>query len=183
MTNNTVGVIDFDRPEPDKTEPNPSGYQIELLDLPQPIAELLKSMISSIYKHMRPSAGIENKSEIKNLKRAFGKMLPENIKPKHVYAYMDARGVASKTRANREKLLLSSIFSHMIRWGVVESNPCKVFKNFREKPRDRYVEDWEYHAVLALASPILRAAMEIAAITGTRQGGSVGSGLYPLHLP
>ena len=58
----------------------------------------------------------------------------------------------------------------MVRWGIVESNPCKVVKSFTEKPRDRYVEDWEYQAVIALASPVLRAAMEIAAITGMRQG-------------
>lgn len=97
-------------------------------------------------------------------------MLPENVKLKHIYAYMDARGVTSKTRANREKSLLSSCFSNMIRWGIVESNPCKVVKSFTEKPRTRYVEDWEYQAVLSLASPVLRAAMEIAAITGMRQG-------------
>lgn len=66
--------------------------------------------------------------------------------------------------------MLSSVFSAMVRWGIVESNPCKVAKSFTEKPRDRYVEDWEYQAVIALASPVLRAAMEIAAITGMRQG-------------
>lgn len=113
---------------------------------------------------------LDNRAEIKNLKQAFGKMLPENIKPKHVYAYLDARGVTSKVRANREKSLLSSVFSSMVRWGIVESNPCKVVKGFTEKPRDRYVEDWEYQAVIALASPVLRAAMEIAVITGMRQG-------------
>ncbi|MBE0434828.1 MAG: tyrosine-type recombinase/integrase [Methylomicrobium sp.] len=117
-----------------------------------------------------PRTQEDNRSEMKNLKRAFGKMLPSNIKPKHIYAYMDARGVASKTRANREKSLLSNVFCHMIRWGIVETNPCKVVKNFSEKSRDRYVEDWEYQAVLKLASPVLAAAMEIAAITGMRQG-------------
>jgi hypothetical protein len=54
---------------------------------------------------------------------------------------MDVRGITSKTRANQEKSLLSSLFSHMIRWGIVETSPCKVVKSFTEKPRDRYVED------------------------------------------
>jgi integrase len=83
---------------------------------------------------------------------------------------MDARGTTAKTRANREKSLLSSVFSSLIRWGVVEDNPCKNVKNFQEKARDRYVEDWEYDAVLSLASPVLAAAMEIASTTGMRQG-------------
>jgi len=117
-----------------------------------------------------PRTQIDNLSEIKNLVKFFGKMLPANIKPKHVYAYMDARGEKAKTRANREKSLLSSVFSSMIRWGAVESNPCKEVKSFTEKARDRYVEDWEYQAVLSLAQPIMHAAMEIAVITGMRQG-------------
>lgn len=117
-----------------------------------------------------PRTQVDNKSEIKNLIKAFGKMRPENVKPKHIYAYMDARGITSKTRANREKSLLSGVFGFMIRWGVVESNPCKQVKNFPEKARDRYVEDWEYQAVADLASPVMLAAMEIAVITGMRQG-------------
>jgi integrase len=117
-----------------------------------------------------PRTQQDNLSEINNLKQAFGKMLPENIKPKHIYAYMDARGATAKTRANREKSLLSSVFSYMIRWGIVETNPCSVVKNFKETPRDRYVEDWEYQAVFALATPVMKAAMELTAIGGMRQG-------------
>jgi integrase len=117
-----------------------------------------------------PRTQLDNLSEIKNLKQAFGKMLPENIKPKHIYAYMDARGASAKTRANREKSLLSNVFSFMIRWGIVEINPCREVKNFKETPRDRYVEDWEYQAVFSLASSVMQAAMELTAIGGMRQG-------------
>lgn len=112
----------------------------------------------------------DNNREIINLIRAFGHMHPEKIKPKHVYAYMDKRGETSKVRANREKSLLSNVFSYMIRWGVVEVNPCKGVQNFTEKPRDRYVEDWEYWAVYDLASMVMKAAMEITVTTGIRQG-------------
>ena len=134
------------------------------------MAEYFNRYEKEVIPTKAPRTQLDNLSEIKNLHQAFGKILPENIKPKHIYAYMDARGITSKTRANREKSLLSSLFSHMIRWGIVETNPCKVVKSFTEKPRDRYVEDWEYQSVLELASPVLRAAMEIAAITGMRQG-------------
>ena len=67
------------------------------------------------------------------LKQAFGKTRPEQIKPKHVYTYMDARGAKAKTGANRERSLLSSIFSYLIRWGVVEDNPCKMSKVSKKK--------------------------------------------------
>jgi len=134
------------------------------------MSEFFERYEKEIIPTKAPRTQIDNLSEIKNLKQAFGKMRPEHIKPKHVYAYMDARGTKAKTRANREKSLLSSIFSYLIRWGVVEDNPCKNVKGFQEKARNRYVEDWEYEAVLSLASPVLRAAMEIAATTGMRQG-------------
>jgi integrase len=117
-----------------------------------------------------PRTQIDNKAELKNLSRAFGKMTPESIKPKHIYAYMDARSNTSKVRANREKSLLSDVFSKIIRWGVVERNPCREVKNFTEKARNRYVTDAEYQGVLKIATNVLKAAMEIAAITGMRQG-------------
>ena len=83
---------------------------------------------------------------------------------------MDARGITAKIRANREKSLLSGVFSHMIRWGVLETNPCQFVKSFTEKARNRYVEDWEYQAVLEIASPVIAIALEIAVTTGMRQG-------------
>ena len=134
------------------------------------MSEFFERYEKEIIPTKAPRTQIDNLSEIKNLKQAFGKMRPEHIKPKHVYAYMDARGAKAKTSANREKSLLSSIFSYLIRWGVLEDNPCKNVKGFQEKARNRYVEDWEYEAVLSLASPVLSAAMEIAATTGMRQG-------------
>jgi integrase len=117
-----------------------------------------------------PRTQIDNKSQLKNLCAAFGKMTPESIKPKHIYAYMDARGNTSKVRANREKSLFSAVFAYLIRWGVVDRNPCREVRNFPEKARNRYVTDTEYNAVLSLASNVLKAAMEIASLTGMRQG-------------
>ncbi len=112
----------------------------------------------------------DNLREISNLKRAFGHMKPEAIKPKHIYAYMDARGKTAKVAANHEKSLLSHAFSYMIRWGVIETNPCREVKKFTEKPRTRYIEDWEYAAFKDFVPPMLQAAMEVAVITGLRRG-------------
>ena len=111
----------------------------------------------------------DNLRELLNLKRAFGHMNPESIKPKHIYAYMDARKTA-KVAANHEKSLLSHVFSYMIRWGIVESNPCREVKKFTEKPRTRYIEDSEYFAFKDFVPPMIQAAMEVAVITGLRRG-------------
>jgi integrase len=111
----------------------------------------------------------DNLKELDNLDRSFGAMDPAQIKPIHIYQYLDLRGKTAMVRANREIALLSHVFSYAIRWGIVETNPCREVKKHSEKPRERYVEDWEYLAVLAIAPPLVQAAMEIAAITGMRQ--------------
>ena len=111
----------------------------------------------------------DNLKEIANLRRAFGHMEASDIKAVHLYQYRDARGKQSKTRANRELALMSHILGRAIEWGIIENNPCRDVKKFSEKPRDRYVEDWEYAAVLRIAPPLVRAAMEITAVTGMRQ--------------
>jgi len=107
---------------------------------------------------------------IVNLRRAFGHMRPQSIKPKHIYAYMDARGRKAKQRANHEKGVLSLAMRHAIRWGLIERNPCREVPNFPSPPRDRYVTDEEFTAIRNIMPPRIRAAMDIAVMTGLRQG-------------
>ncbi|MDO8729381.1 MAG: tyrosine-type recombinase/integrase [bacterium] len=47
-------------------------------------------------------------------------------------------------------------------------NPCIGIKGFKEKPRDRYVEDDEYLAVWTVAHPTVQDAMDLALCTGQR---------------
>lgn len=117
-----------------------------------------------------PRTQINNEIEIRNLNKVFGHMKPHQITPVHIYRYMDERGKKSKYSANLEKALLSSVFSYLIEWGAVSINPCQGVRSITLKPRTRYIEDEEYKAVYKSANPIIKAAMEIAVITGMRQG-------------
>ncbi len=105
--------------------------------------------------------------EMRLLKAGFGHMLPDDLTPPNIYAYLDSRPPVA---GNREKALLSTVFSYAVRWGLATDNPCRLVKRNTETPRDRYVEDWEYRAVYALASPMMQIAMEVARMTGLRQG-------------
>lgn len=117
-----------------------------------------------------PRTQQDNRTELANLRQAFGHMRPETVKPRHIYAYLDARGRTAKVRANRERSLLSHVYKYAIRWGIVEENPCAGLMAHKETPRRRYVTDAEFQAVYDLAPPIIQSAMEIAIITGLRQG-------------
>lgn len=89
----------------------------------------------------------DNKIEIGLLRKVFGHMAPDDVLPQDIYAYMDARG--ARIRANREKSLLSHIFSMAIRWGAAKDNPCRLVKRNPEKPRGGSIcNGWRtpYHA-------------------------------------
>jgi integrase len=109
-----------------------------------------------------------NKRELKLLRHAFAHMRPEHITAQDVYAYMDAR--AAPVAANREKALLSHVFTKAIRWGIVNDNPCRHVVRNPEKPRRRYVTDVEFKAVYDRAPSAIQCAMRLAIITGLRQG-------------
>lgn len=104
-----------------------------------------------------------------NLKDFFSSMSPFDVKPIHVYQYLDARGAEAKIGANREVALLSHIFSMGIKWGVIETNPCIGIKKHKENRRNRYITDEEFSGIIALASPLLKCLIEFAFLTGLRK--------------
>jgi integrase len=111
----------------------------------------------------------DNWREFENLNKVFGKVPIDDIKPHHVRQYLDKRGGQAEVRANREKALLSHIFNNARAWGYTEkTNPCAGVKGFKEKGRDRYIEDGEFLAVREKAHFTVQDSMDIAYRTGQR---------------
>ncbi len=102
--------------------------------------------------------------------KPFGKMLPKDIKPRHIRQYMDIRGKNSHTQANREKAFISRVFRWGYERGVVAVNPCQGVRQFTEKPRERYITDAEYAALYQAADILVQVAMEISYLCCARQG-------------
>src|SRR3990167_3213332 len=112
-----------------------------------------------------------NVSQMPLLERVFGHCFPDEIYPQDIYKYLDYRAQqGSPIAANREKSLLSHVFSMAIRWGAVKDNPCRHVKRLPEKPRDRYVTDEEFLQVQSIALPVVKSMMELAYLTGQRSG-------------
>lgn len=111
----------------------------------------------------------DNARELENLRAVFGRVLLDAIKPHHVRAYLDKRGQKAKSRANRERALLSHVFNKAREWGYTDAtNPCQGVKGFSESGRDRYVADDEFLAVYKCADDLLKDAMDLALLTGQR---------------
>ncbi len=113
------------------------------------------------------------------IKRVFGEMLPSDVQPPHIRAFMDklgsqlnANGKPKTVTANRHHSYLSVLFS----WGVerawLDRNPAKLVRKFKETPRERYITDAEYKHVLHIARassyPYIAPMMEIAYLCRAR---------------
>ena len=97
---------------------------------------------------------------------------------------MDARKKTALVQANREHSFMSAVFSWAYENGRVNINPCVGVRKFKQEPRDRYIEDWEYEAVMAEARknvPLMEAAMELSYCCAARQGDVWGLRRDQLH--
>jgi len=132
------------------------------------MAEIMGRYLLEVARKKAPATYRDNIREMAKLRPAFGHMKPEEITAPDIYAYMDGRG--APVRANREKALLSHIFSFAIRWGLTKDNPCRNVKRNPEKPRGRYIEDVELEAFKAIAGPFLCNYVDFKYLTGMRKG-------------
>lgn len=112
-----------------------------------------------------------NRQESKKLLEVFGKMPVASIEQHHAIQYLDLRGKASPTQANREIALLRHMLTKATHWAMIQRNPLLglQYRN-AEAPRDRYVTDQELEYAMGQATPMLRALMWIGYLTALRRG-------------
>jgi integrase len=114
---------------------------------------------------------VEQARYLKRLDAVFGKMKPETVRPRHVYAYRHKREQSGHlTTANRELETLKHVFTMAIEWGVLDSSPARDVRKLPRQKRNRYVTDAEFQAVYDVASPMMQAAMDFAVLTALRRG-------------
>lgn len=102
----------------------------------------------------------------------FGEVELEDINKKVIRRYLDA--AKHPVAANRRIQFLKSVYSWAIqRLDGVNDNPCVGVDLNEEKPRDRYIEDWEYDLMLVCAVnspyPYVALMMEIAYLCAQRR--------------
>lgn len=132
-------------------------------DKAQTIAQLLDRYLLEVVPTKAPATQTANLTYIKQLRLVFGSMPLATIKPQFIYQYVDRRKNKKATDsgritgglaiAHREVKTLSHAFTKAVEWGYIDKHPFKnELRLTGEKPRDRYVEDWEVLECLALDS-------------------------------
>lgn len=117
-----------------------------------------------------------NHIAIKSLRAVFGAMPLSPFPPRLVYQYVDKR--SAKIAAHREIEVLSHAFTKAVEWGYIDRHPFKGEVRLKgEKPRDRYVEDWEVVECLALPTKrkkgsvlAIQAYLRLKLLTGMARG-------------
>jgi integrase len=147
------------------------------------IADLLDRYLAEVVPTKAPATQEGNVLQISVLRRRLGDQPLEAIEPQHVYQYIDTRvnektGRKSPISARREIEVLSHAYTKAVEWGYLKAHPFKGEVRLQgEKPRDRYVEDWEVVEVLALQSRqrrgsvnAIQAYIRIKLMTGMARG-------------
>ena len=97
----------------------------------------------------------------------------DDVKPRDIGALLDVP--TGKIQRNRQVSVLSAIYSKAVgRWFVAEKNPCLRVERNPSKPRDRYINHDEYRTIYRRAPEPVQIAMDLALLTGQRQGDIVG---------
>jgi integrase len=134
------------------------------------MTEVFDRYLIEVLPGLAPRTQSDYRGYIENLRVVFGAAPPREVTAGHVSDYQAKRAERSIVQANREKSCLSAVFTAALRWHVVETNPCRLVPKLREAERDRYVTDAEFTAVYRLASPMMQCAMDLATMTGQREG-------------
>jgi len=152
------------------------------------IAAMLDRYAIEVVPTKAPKTQGDNLRAVGRLRAVFGAMPLAPFPPRLVYQYVDRRrqkvvGEDGKTRggrvaAHREIEVLSHAFTKAVEWGYVDRHPFKAQVRLEgERPRDRYVEDWEIVEALALKPRrktgsvlAVQAYMRVKLLTGLRRG-------------
>lgn len=131
------------------------------------LSHLIDRYIAEVLPTKAPSTQRPQRQQIERLRGVFGHCKPSDIRPFDIGQYLDHR--SAKVAANREIALLSHIYRKGMRWGLADQNPCQGVERNKESPDRRYIEDWEFEAVLSSAPKFVGIAMRLAYLTGQRQ--------------
>lgn len=124
---------------------------------------------------LSPRTQRDYRSIVDILRKNFGHYEPKALKPRQIVAFLDVP--KGRIHRNRMVTILSTVYHKAIgKWCVDDElvNPCTAVERWPTKPRDRYVTDEEFHAIRAVACPQVQIAMDLALLTGQRQGDIVG---------
>lgn len=126
--------------------------------------------VEYIPHELSPRTARDYLRHVGHLKRLFGARRADELRPKDFGPFLNIQGRGRVNRV-RQLAVLSAAFSEAVStWYILERNVLRDVKRPKSKPRDRLVTEDEFASVKASAPLRVRLAMDLAVITGQRQG-------------
>lgn len=146
-------------------------------DAPATVAQILDRYEAECLHELGPRTQRDYRRHLNHLRRRFGQLVANELKPKDFGPFLTEIPPGKKGRVQRVRQLavLSAAFTQAVSfWYVMDRNVLRDVKRPKSKPRTRYVTHEEYDGVRAMAPLRVRLAMELAYLTGQRQGDIIG---------
>ncbi|MCU7850136.1 MAG: tyrosine-type recombinase/integrase [Candidatus Thiodiazotropha sp. (ex Lucinoma kastoroae)] len=131
--------------------------------------KIIDRIINDARDRVKPNTLSQYELAAKNLKTAFKEFSAAQVKPEHIFQFMDHHR-DTPNMANRMRSVLKMAFDYAVQSGQCPSNPVLAISRHAEKKRNRYLTDAEYWAIWRAGSPTMRAIMDVAYATGQRIG-------------
>jgi integrase len=152
------------------------GGRIKSPDQIRNVSELLDRYLIETVPEKKVLTQEENKRSIAKLRAVFGALPITGIRPTMIYQYVDKS--KSKSQARKDSRTFSHVYTKAVEWGLLDMHPLKGQVRLKgEKPRDRYVEDWELLECLKLDCKrkkgsvlMVQAYLRLKLLTGLRRG-------------
>ena len=124
------------------------------------VGELLDRYMLEVVPKKAVRTQVENRNSITRLRPVFGAMEIGDIRPQMVYKYHSRS--KSKAQARKDRRTLSHAYTKAVEWGLIDVHPLiGQVRIENEKPRDRYVEDWELDECLGLKSKRAKGSVRV----------------------
>lgn len=136
------------------------------------VSQILDRYEAECLHELAPRTRRDYQRHINHLRHRFGHLVASELKPKDFGPFLQVPpGKKGKIQRNRQLAVLSAAFSEAVgRWYWMERNVLRDVKRNPSVPRNRYVTNDEYERCKAIAPLRVQLMMELALLTGQRQG-------------
>lgn len=140
------------------------------------VSQILDRYEAECLHELAPRTARDYRRHLNHLRREFGQLDANALKPKDFGPFLQIpAGRKGRIQRVRQLAVLSAAFTQAVSfWYVMDRNVLRDVKRPKSRPRTRYVTHEEYDGVRAMAPLRVRLAMEIAYLTGQRQGDVIG---------
>ena len=140
------------------------------LDLaPVTVREILDRYERDCLPELAPRTQQDYRRHLHALRNVFGSAVAAELKPKDFATFLNVK--KGKCQRVKQLAVLSAAFTQAVSfWFLLDRNVLRDVKRPKSKPRDRLVTNEEFAAVRALAPYRVKLAMDLAVMTGQRQG-------------